>query len=132
MIEDLKKIVDTEKNNEVDNNKKLTIWDKFKIKDEELASAKKAKLEKENLVDKDDKEIALLKKSSHEAADLVLKSLSPKIIIKKFKDDDNIKNNMNINQMIIYNNPLIKNVTLNYLVWAPCPYFDGDFFLQEL
>jgi hypothetical protein len=43
MIEELKKIVDTEKNNEVDNNKKLTIRDKFKIKDEELLSLQQRK-----------------------------------------------------------------------------------------
>jgi hypothetical protein len=64
---------------------------------------------------------SVIKKSSYEAADLVLISLSPKIIIKKFKDDDSIKNNMNINQMIIYNNPLIKNVIL---IWR--------FFLMEI
>jgi hypothetical protein len=32
-------------------NKKLTIWDKFIIKHEELTSAKKAKLKKETLVE---------------------------------------------------------------------------------
>jgi hypothetical protein len=116
-----------EKMNEVEeslNNKKLTIWDKFKLKDEELASAKKAKLEKENLVDN---ELEILKKNCHEAADLILKSSSPK------KDNSTVVTAVfNTNQITVFNNPLIGNVTLNQLVWAPCSYYGGDFFFARI
>jgi hypothetical protein len=100
----------------------LTILEKLAQKDKEIALAKKAKLEKSN----DEKNFDLAKKNFDEA--------SKSIVIQDNNVNDIKKENIvsGTNDIITFDNLISKNLQLSYLVWAPCSYYNNNYFFARV